>query len=104
MSPDWSLPFELMCDASDFAIGVVLGQKKEKVFYSIYYASKTLTAAQLNYTITEKELPVVVYAFEKFHPYLVGTKVIVYTDHSAIRYLMQKKDTKPRLNRWVLLL
>ena len=104
IAPDWSLPFELMCDASDFALGAVLGQRSNKIFHSIYYASKTLSGAQLNYTTTEKELLAVVYAFEKFRSYLVGTKVIVYTDHSAIKYLIEKKDAKPRLIRWVLLL
>ncbi|PIN19259.1 DNA-directed DNA polymerase [Handroanthus impetiginosus] len=75
--PDWSFPFELMCDASDFAVGVVLGQRKDKIFCSIYYASKTLNDAQLNYTITKKELLAVVFVFDKFRSYLVGTKVIV---------------------------
>ncbi|XP_061348290.1 uncharacterized protein LOC133293702 [Gastrolobium bilobum] len=101
---DWSLPFELMCDASDWAVGAVLGQRKNRVFHSIYYASRTLNGAQLNYTVTEKELLAVVFAFDKFRSYLVGTKVIVYTDHSAIKYLVEKKDSKPRLIRWVLLL
>ncbi|PIN00194.1 DNA-directed DNA polymerase [Handroanthus impetiginosus] len=94
--PDWSFPFELMCDASDLAIGTVLGQRKDKIFRSIYYASKTLNDAQLNYTTTEKELLAVVFAFDKFRSYLVGAKVIVYTDHAAIRYLIEKKDAKPR--------
>ncbi|XP_062080632.1 uncharacterized protein LOC133785407 [Humulus lupulus] len=104
VAPYWSLPFELMCDASDFAMGVVLGQRKEKVFHSIYYASKTLADAQLNYTTTEKELLAVVFAFDKFRAYLVGTKVVVYTDHSTIKYLIAKYDAKPRLIPWVLLL
>ncbi|XP_062093980.1 uncharacterized protein LOC133800013 [Humulus lupulus] len=78
--------------------------RKEKVFHSISYASKTLVDAQLNYTTTEKELLVVVFAFDKFRAYLVGTKVVVYTDHSAIKYLIAKKDAEPRLIRWVLLL
>nr|GEW77407.1 reverse transcriptase domain-containing protein [Tanacetum cinerariifolium] len=75
---DWNLPFELMCDASDFAIGAVLGQQKEML--------------------------AVVYAFEKFRSYLVLSKSIVYTDHSALKYLLCKQDAKPRLLRWVLLL
>ncbi|KAL5562952.1 hypothetical protein UlMin_032699 [Ulmus minor] len=104
VAPDWAAPFELMCDASDVAVGAVLGQKRNRVFHSIYYASKTLQGAQLNYTVTEKELLAVVFAFDKFRSYLVGTKVIVYTDHSAIKYLVEKKDAKPRLIRWVLLL
>ncbi|GJY33462.1 reverse transcriptase domain-containing protein [Tanacetum coccineum] len=97
--PDWNLPFELMCDASDFAIGAVLGQRKTKHFSSSHYASKTMTEAQIHYTTTEKEMLAVVYAFEKFRPYLVLSKSIVYTDHSALKYLMNKQDAKPRLLR-----
>ncbi|XP_073064055.1 uncharacterized protein [Primulina eburnea] len=102
--PDWKEPFELMCDASDYAVGVVLGQRRDKFFRSIYYASRTMDAAQQNYTTTEKEMLAVVFAFDKFRPYLVGTKVIVFTDHAVIRYLFAKKDEKPRLIRWILLL
>ncbi|GJS81290.1 reverse transcriptase domain-containing protein [Tanacetum coccineum] len=102
--PDWNLPFELMCDASDFAIGAVLGQRKTKHFQPIHYASKTMTEAQIHYTTTKKEMLAVVYAFEKFRPYLVLSKSIVYTDHSALKYLMNKQDDKPRFLRWVLLL
>ena len=102
--PDWSLPFEIMCDASDFAVGVVLGQTKDRKHYAISYASKTLTGPQLNYATTEKELLAVVFAIDKFRSYLVGAKVIVYTDHAALKYLLAKKDAKPRLIRWILLL
>ncbi|GJT40682.1 reverse transcriptase domain-containing protein [Tanacetum coccineum] len=102
--PDWNLPFELMYDASDFAIGAVLGQRKTKHFQPIHYASKTMTEAQIHYTTTEKEMLAVVYALEKFRPCLVLSKSIVYTDHSALKYLMNKQDAKPRLLRWVLLL
>ncbi|KAJ0629259.1 putative nucleotidyltransferase, Ribonuclease H [Helianthus annuus] len=102
--PDWSKPFEIMCDASDTTIGAVLGQRVDKKPVVIYYASKTLSEAQLNYTTTEKELLAVVYALDKFRSYIWGSKVIVYSDHSAVRYLMEKKDAKPRLIRWVLLL
>nr|GEW60549.1 reverse transcriptase domain-containing protein [Tanacetum cinerariifolium] len=102
--PDWNLPFELMCDASDYAIGAVLGQHKLKHFQPIHYASKTMTEAQIHYTTTEKEMLAVVYAFEKFGPYLVLSKSIVYTDHSALKYLLNKQDAKLRLLRWVLLL
>ncbi|GJR87073.1 reverse transcriptase domain-containing protein [Tanacetum coccineum] len=104
IAPDWDLPFELMCDASDFAIGAVLGQRKNKHFQPIHYASKTMNEAQTHYTTTEKELLAVVYAFEKFWSYLVMSKSIVYTDHSAIKYLFAKKDAKARLMRWILLL
>ncbi|XP_070673392.1 uncharacterized protein [Malus domestica] len=103
-APDWTLPFELMCDASDYAVGAVLGQRRDKLPHVIYYASRTLNNAQLNYAITEKELLAVVFALEKFRSYLIGVKVIVYSDHSALKYLLSKKEAKPRLIRWVLLL
>ncbi|CAN6679400.1 unnamed protein product [Malus baccata var. baccata] len=102
--PDWSLPFELMCDASDYALGAVLGQRKDKKPHVIYYASRTLNDAQLNYSTTEKELLAVVFALDKFRSYLIGTKVIVFTDHAALKYLLTKKEAKPRLIRWMLLL
>ncbi|KAL5565361.1 hypothetical protein UlMin_028525 [Ulmus minor] len=88
VAPDWELPFTLMCDASDYAIGAVLGQRKGKIFHVIYYASKVLNDAQLNYATTEKELLAVVYAFDKFRSYLIGSKVIVYIDHSALRWIL----------------
>ncbi|KAK8670875.1 hypothetical protein V6N13_037488 [Hibiscus sabdariffa] len=102
--PDWNLPFELMCDANDYAVEAVLGQRKGKIFHPTYYASKTLNDAQVNYTTTEKELLVVIFGFDKFRSYLLGTKVTVFTDHSAIKYLLSKKDAKSRLIRWILLL
>jgi hypothetical protein len=102
--PDWNLPFETMCGASDYAVGSVLGQRKEGKVHTIYYASKTLNEAQVNYATTERELHVVVFAFEKFRSYNVNTKVIVYTEHVAIKYLLSKKDAKPCLVRWILLL
>ncbi|GJV06017.1 reverse transcriptase domain-containing protein [Tanacetum coccineum] len=103
-SPNWNLPFELMCDASKFTVGAVLGQKYGKHFHPIYFVSKNLNAAQQNYTVTEKELMAVVFAFDKFRPYLVLSKTIVYTDHSALRHIFKKQDAKPRLIRWILLL
>ncbi|XP_075483765.1 uncharacterized protein LOC142523917 [Primulina tabacum] len=102
--PDWKEPFELMCDASDYAVGAALGQRRDKMFKAIYYASRTLDAAQQNYTTTEKEMLAVVFAFDKFRTYLIGTKVTVFTDHAALRYLFAKKDAKPRLIRWIFLL
>jgi hypothetical protein len=103
-SPDWSQPFEIMCDTSDYAVGAMLGQRKDGKVQTIYYASKTLNGAQLNYATTKKELLAVVFAFEKFRSYIVNSKVIVYTDHVAIKYLLSKKDAKPKLIRWILLL
>ena len=91
-----------MCDASNFTVGAVLGQRKEGKPYMIYYTSKLLNDAQINYITTEKELLAIVYAFDKFRAYLVGQKVIVYSDHAVLNYLLSKKDAKPRLLRWIL--
>jgi hypothetical protein len=102
--PNWSQSFEIMCDASDYAIRAVFGQRKEEKVHAIYYASKTFNGAQLNDATTEKEFLAVVFAFEKFRSYIVNAKVIVYTDHAAIKYLLSKKDVKPRLIRWIVLL
>nr|GEY54355.1 reverse transcriptase domain-containing protein [Tanacetum cinerariifolium] len=104
IAPNWDMPFELMCDASDFAIGAVLGQRRDKHFWSIHYANKTMTEAESKYTTIEKVMLAVVYAFEKFRSYLILNKSIVYTDHSALKYRFTKKDSKARLLRWVLLL
>ena len=92
-----------MCDANDFVVGAVLGQTKDKKHHAIYYASKTLTGAQLNYATIEKEFLAVVFAIDKFISYLVGAKVINYTNHAALKYLLTKKYAKPRLLRWILL-
>nr|GEY56002.1 reverse transcriptase domain-containing protein [Tanacetum cinerariifolium] len=97
VAPDWDLPFEIMCDASDFAVEAVLGQRKTKHFQPIHYASKTMTDAKAHYTTTEKALLAAVYAFKKLRPYLVLSKTIVYTDHLALKYLLAKQDAKPRL-------
>ena len=102
--PDWKVPFEIMCDASDYAIGAVLGQRVGKVPHVIYYASKTLNDAQMNYSTTEKELLAIVFALDKFQSYLLGSKVLIYSDHAALKYLFSKKDAKARLIRWILLL
>ena len=93
-----------MCDASDYAVGVVLGQRVDKKLNVIQYASKSLESAQRNYATTKKEFLAVVFACDKFRSYIVDSKVIVHTDHAAIKHLMEKKDAKPRLIRWVLLL
>ncbi|GJS30334.1 reverse transcriptase domain-containing protein [Tanacetum coccineum] len=104
VSPNWNLPFELMCDASDFAVGAVLGQKDGKNFHPIYFASKTLNPAQQKYTVTKKELMAVVFAFDKFRSYLILSKPIVHTDHSILKHLFKKQDAKPCLIHWILLL
>ncbi|GKD32444.1 putative nucleotidyltransferase, ribonuclease H [Tanacetum coccineum] len=104
IKPDWSLPFEIICDASDYDVESVLGQRIDKHFKPIQYASKTMNEAHENYTTTENELLAVVFAFKKFRQYLVLSKTIVFTDHSALWYLFTKQDAKPRLIRWIMLL
>nr|GFB29046.1 reverse transcriptase domain-containing protein [Tanacetum cinerariifolium] len=104
IAPNWDQPFELMCDASDYAVGAVLGQRIDKHFRPIHYVSKTINQAEANYTTTEKEMLAVVYAFEKFRSYLIINKSIGYTNHSTLKYLFAKKDAKARLLRWILLL
>ena len=94
-SPNWDLPFEIMCGASDYAVGAVLGQRIEKKPTAIWYTSKTLAQAQINYTTTEKELLVVVYALEKLRSYILGSKIVIYTDHATLKYLFSKKEAKP---------
>ncbi len=93
-----------MCDASDYVVGVVLGQIVDKKLNVIHYASKTLDNAQRNYGTTENTFLAVVFACDKFRPYIVDSKVTIQNDHASIKYLMEKKDAKPRLIRWVLLL
>ena len=93
-----------MWDTSYYAVGAILGQRVEKKPTAISYASKTLAETQMNYTTTEKKLLEVVYALEKFWPYILGSKIVIYTDHEALKYFFSKKEAKPRLIRWVLLL
>ena len=104
LTPDWNNEFEIMCDVNDYAMGAVLGQRTENIFKVIYYASKTFNEAQENYSTTEKEMLAMVFACEKSMPYILGSHVVIHTDHAVIKYLMAKKDAKPRLIRWVLLL
>ncbi|XP_042437179.1 uncharacterized protein LOC122023158 [Zingiber officinale] len=102
--PDWTLPFELMCDASDYAVGAVLAQRVDGAPHVICYTSKTLDSAQANYTMTEKELLSIVFTLDKFRSYLLCSHVVVFSDHAALKYLLKKPDAKPRLIRWMLLL
>ena len=101
--PNWNLPFEIICDASDYVVGATLGQRVDKKLNVIHYASKTLDSAQRNYATTEKEFLAAVFACDKFISYIVDSKLIIHTNHATIKYLMEKKDAKPRLIRWVLL-
>ena len=79
-----------MCNANDLAARAVLGQRVEGKPYVVYYASKTLNEAQRNYTTTEKELLAVVYALDKFRSYLIGSDIVIFTDHLALKYLLTK--------------
>ena len=96
---DWELPFEVICDASDYAVGAVLGQRKDNKPYAIYYASRALDDTQINFTTTEKEFLTVVFALEKFHSYLINSKVIIFTDHATLKHLLNKYDSEPHLIR-----
>ncbi|RDY03450.1 Retrovirus-related Pol polyprotein, partial [Mucuna pruriens] len=98
-APNWEYPFKLMCDASNSALGAILGQIAEvgKQAHVIVYASWTMDSAQLNYTTTEKELLAIVFALDKFRSYLLGSKIIIFTNHVALRFLLKKSDAKPRL-------
>ena len=101
-APNWTTPFELMCDASNFAVGAIPGQKIDKKPRVIYYASRMLDSTQANYTTTEKELLAIVFALEKFRSYLFGSPVIVFTDNAVLKFLLTKAESKPRLIRWML--
>ena len=103
-APGWHLPFEVMCNASDLVVGAVLRQRVEGKPYVVYYVSKTLNEGQRNYTTTKKELLAVVYALDKFRSYLIGSDIVIFTDHSALKFLLTKQNSKARLIRWVLLL
>jgi len=96
---DWTAPFELMCDASNYAVGAVLAKEIDKKPRVIYYASRTLDAAQANYTTTEKELLAIVFALEKFRSYLLDSPVVVFTNHAALKFLLKKVGSKPWLIR-----
>jgi hypothetical protein len=102
--PNWSLPFHICTDASVTTLGAVLGQRENQMPYVIYFVSKNLSPVEVNYTVTEKELLVVVHAINKFRHYITGYQDFVHTDHSAIKFLMNKPVTNPRVTQWFLLL
>ena len=96
LTPNWNNEFEIMCNAINYTMGVVLGQRTDKIFKVIYYAIKTFNEAQENYSTKEKEMLAMVFSCEKFRPYILGSHVVIHTDHDAIKYLMANKDAKPR--------
>ena len=102
--PNWDLPFQISSDASEITIGAILSQEEDKKPYAIYYINKNLTPAKLNYTVTKKEFLAVIYAINKFKHYITGYPVVLYTDHSAIKYLANKPITNGRVTRWLILL
>ena len=93
-----------MCDVSDYTVGAVLGKRRHKRPFVIHYTSKTLDFVRVNYSITEKDLLAVVLALDKFISYLIGSPIVYFIDHTTLKYLLSKKETKPRLIRWILLL
>ena len=101
---NWTLPFHIYSDASDTTIGAVLGQRDGKEPYAVYYISKNLAPAELNYTVTKKEFLAIVYSINKFRHYITRYPTFVHTDHSTIKYLMNKPVTNARITRWLLLL
>ncbi|RDX97219.1 Retrovirus-related Pol polyprotein, partial [Mucuna pruriens] len=105
-APNWELPFELMCDASNLALGAILSQQVGvgKPAHVIAYATQTMDPTQVNYTTMEKELLAIVFSLVNFCTYLLGSKVIVFSNHAALKYLLKKLDAKLRLIRWMLLL
>ena len=102
--PNWALPFHIHVDASHKTIGATLGQIDEKIPYVIYFISKNLSKAELNYIVTEKELLAVVHLLNKFRHYITSYQTFVHTDHATIKYLMNKPDVNARIIIWLLLL
>ena len=97
--PQWKLPFHISSDSLDTSIGAVLRQEEDKKPYSIYFISNNLTPAELNYTVTENEFLAIIHAINKFRHYIIGYPTFVHTDHSTIRYLMNKPITPGRITR-----
>lgn len=102
--PNWSLPFHIHTNAFDYAIGAILGKKVDNLENAIYFISKNMQGPELDYTATEKEMLAVIYALNKFRHYIIGYKIYVHTDHTTIRYLMNKPSITGRLARWLLLM
>eukprot|EP00253_Pinus_taeda_P035362 PITA_35362 len=102
--PNWDLPFQISSNASNTAIGAVLGQEEDKKPYTIYYISKNLSPAELNYIVTEKEFLAIIHVVNKFRHYITGYPIILYIDHYAIKYLANKPIKNGRITRWLILL
>jgi hypothetical protein len=101
---EWSLPFLISTDASNIALGIILGKKEDRSSYVIYFIRKNMSPIELNYTVTEKEFLAVVHAINKFRHYITGYEVFVHTNHYAIKFPMNKPITNGRITRWLLLM
>lgn len=102
MRPNFTKPFQLHCDASDYAIGVVLTQESDGLQHPIIFINRLLTAAERKYTTTEKECLAVLWAVEKLRPYLEGFPFTVFNDHSSLVWLQNLKSSSGRLSRWAM--
>ncbi|RDY09961.1 Retrovirus-related Pol polyprotein, partial [Mucuna pruriens] len=100
-APNWEYSFELMCDASNSALEAILGQRVGS--HVITYVSRTIDSTHLNYTTTKKELLAIIFALDKFRSYMLGSKIIIFFDHVALRFLLKKPNAKSRLMWWMLL-
>ncbi|CAB0040445.1 unnamed protein product [Trichogramma brassicae] len=98
--PDFSREFSIQTDASDYAVGAVLTQEYEDGEHPVYYVSRVLSRAEQRYTTTEKECLAVIWAIEKFRPYVEGSRFKVVTDHRALTWLRNFKDPQGRVARW----
>ena len=102
--PNWTKPFHVHMDASSIALGVVLAQLGEgDPDHPIEFAIKKLSSVECNYTTIEREGLAMVYALQKFRHYLLGGKFKMFTDHSALKYLVNKPVLGGRICRWLLL-
>ena len=102
--PDWNKEFHVHVDASSIALGIVLAQLGEgNIDHPISFASRKLSTAENNYTTTEREGLAMVYALQKFQHYLLGSNFKMFTDHSALNYLVNNPVLGGRICRWLIL-
>jgi hypothetical protein len=100
--PDFSQPFIVACDASTQAVGAVLSQLCNGEERPVAYCSRQLNLAESKYSVTELELLAFIFATKQFRCYLYGRRFTVYTDHRALKWLLNLKDPSSKLTRWAL--